>query len=626
VGLYNPEPPSVVAGRPFLYDAQRTSSNGEAACASCHIFGDFDSLAWDLGNPDDIVRSNPNPFRVPDPLGTAFPGFHPLKGPMTTQSLRGLANDGPMHWRGDRTGGYVGQALSEDLAFKAFNVAFDGLLGRGGPLTAAEMQAFTDFILQVTYPPNPIRALDDSLTPDEAAGRDFFFNSTPSDVFQPCNGCHRLDPAQGFFGTDGFSSFENEPQLLKIPHLRNAYQKVGMFGMPEVAFFNAGDNGFKGDQVRGFGFLHDGSVDTVFRFHHAAVFNQFDFGLFSNPGGFPAGPAGETLRRQVEAFVLAFDSNMAPIVGQQTTLTTTNAAEVDARISLLLDRAAAGDCDLIAKGVVGGEARGWVMTSGRHFRSDRVAEPLLTDAALHALVAAPGEELTYTCVPPGSGFRAGVDRDEDGFFDRDEIDAGSDPADPSSPVGPDQLVRGKKIAIGNPVPGNETRNRITVLVKDAALATPVPGSANDPRCGALSPGTVRASLTVSSASSGQSHTSPLPCQNWKLLGKETSPSGYAYGDKTLSGGTVKKLVWKKGKSLKAVLRGSGPTTLDYTLQVGVSQSPVDAVLRSGEARVCIRCNASSGRDGSDGRNFSGRDPDCPPPATCAGSPGGAFLD
>ena len=31
--------------------------------------------------------------------------FHPLKGPMTTQSLRGMANDGSMHWRGDRTGG-----------------------------------------------------------------------------------------------------------------------------------------------------------------------------------------------------------------------------------------------------------------------------------------------------------------------------------------------------------------------------------------------------------------------------------------------------------------------------------------------------------------------------------------
>jgi cytochrome c peroxidase len=33
--LFNPEPPDVVAGRPFLYDAQ-SSSNGEASCASCH--------------------------------------------------------------------------------------------------------------------------------------------------------------------------------------------------------------------------------------------------------------------------------------------------------------------------------------------------------------------------------------------------------------------------------------------------------------------------------------------------------------------------------------------------------------------------------------------------------------
>src|SRR5262249_59402690 len=69
-------------------------------CASCHIFGDFDSLAWDLGNPDDGLLPNPNPFAI----GSGGP-FHPMKGPMTTQSLRGLANHGPMHWRGDRTGG-----------------------------------------------------------------------------------------------------------------------------------------------------------------------------------------------------------------------------------------------------------------------------------------------------------------------------------------------------------------------------------------------------------------------------------------------------------------------------------------------------------------------------------------
>jgi YVTN family beta-propeller protein len=46
--VHNPEPASVVAGRPVLYDALLSSSNGEASCASCHVFGDFDSLAWDL--------------------------------------------------------------------------------------------------------------------------------------------------------------------------------------------------------------------------------------------------------------------------------------------------------------------------------------------------------------------------------------------------------------------------------------------------------------------------------------------------------------------------------------------------------------------------------------------------
>src|SRR5262249_40362205 len=66
------------------------------------------------------------------------------------------------------------------------------------------------------------------------------------------------------------------------------------------------------------------------------------------------------------------------------------------------------------------------------FVSDRRSEPPLTDEELRNL---PGRiDLTYTCVPPGSGERIGIDRDGDGYFDGDEIDAGSDPADPSSPT------------------------------------------------------------------------------------------------------------------------------------------------------------------------------------------------
>ena len=62
---YNPEPANIVDGRPVLYDAFNTSSNGEASCSSCHVFGDFDSLAWDLGNPDDIQTINNLPLPSP---------------------------------------------------------------------------------------------------------------------------------------------------------------------------------------------------------------------------------------------------------------------------------------------------------------------------------------------------------------------------------------------------------------------------------------------------------------------------------------------------------------------------------------------------------------------------------
>ena len=49
--VFNPEPASVKNGRPVLYDAVLTSSNGETSCSACHIFGDFDSLAWISATP-----------------------------------------------------------------------------------------------------------------------------------------------------------------------------------------------------------------------------------------------------------------------------------------------------------------------------------------------------------------------------------------------------------------------------------------------------------------------------------------------------------------------------------------------------------------------------------------------
>ena len=62
IQTFNPEPVDVVQGRPFLYDARLSSSNGNHSCATCHVFGDTDGLAWDLGDPDGTVRQIPNTF------------------------------------------------------------------------------------------------------------------------------------------------------------------------------------------------------------------------------------------------------------------------------------------------------------------------------------------------------------------------------------------------------------------------------------------------------------------------------------------------------------------------------------------------------------------------------------
>ena len=468
---FDPSPPIAKLGRRFLYDALDTSGHGDSACASCHIFGDFDSLAWDLGDPFGEIVANPNPFRV----GSGGP-FHPMKGPMTTQSQRGMADLGPMHWRGDRTGGTEGgNPLDEDLAFKAFNPAFVGLLGRAAELTATQMQQFTDFILTVRYPPNPIRALDNVPTSGQAAAQTFFLEE-PSDAgVITCNQCHQL-PA----GADGFSSFEGETQEFKIAHLRNGYQKVGMFGLPSGVL---GGTGNLGDQVRGFGFLHDGSIPTIFNFLRSSVFQI----------------PNDTMRRNLENFSLSLDTGLRPIVGQQVSANsaTFSNSTVITRIDLLIARDDAGDCELVVKGVAGGEARGWRYAGGNNFQGDRAADPLIDKTSLRTLAGTAGQEQTYTCVPPGGGVRIGIDRDGDNAFDGDEIDAGSDPGDPNSlpPSAPTPTATFTNTPTG--VPTATATATITATATGSATRTPTvtatPTASNTPTA---VPGTPTATRTV----------------------------------------------------------------------------------------------------------------------------------
>ena len=78
------------------------------------------------------------------------------------------------------------------------------------------------------------------------------------------------------------------------------------------------------------------------------------------------------------------------------------------------------ECDLVVKGVIDGEARGWLMARTAEFQSDKSAEPRLSRAALEGLITGPGQFLTFMCTPWGSGARIGLDRDGDGILDGDE--------------------------------------------------------------------------------------------------------------------------------------------------------------------------------------------------------------
>jgi len=587
--LHTPEPADVVQGRRFLFDAYSTSSNGEASCSSCHVSGDFDSLAWDLGNPDEVVVNNPLPVKIPGPPPT-FDNFHPLKGPMTTQTLRGMANHGSMHWRGDRTGGNDpgGSAADEDAAFKKFNVAFPGLLGRDDELTDAEMQAFTDYALTLTDPPNPIRRLDGVLSGQQASGQ-ALYNGPNTDVLFNCNGCHVLNPSTGNFGTDGSTTFEGETQMFKVPQLRNLYAKVGMFGRPQDAD--------TGPQIRGFGFLHDGSVDTVFNFLSASVFTLTN-----------------AQQRQLEQFVFAYDSNLAPSVGQQTTLTSTSNTNVGDRITLLEQRADLGECQVIVKGTVASEARGGYRLADGSFRMDRVHDAPLSDAAVRAFALTPGQEMTFTCVPPGAAQRLGIDRDGDGYFDRDELDLGTDPADAADFPGSGAIsIRASSFKLRDDVRAPIDPDRTTLTFRSAkyqgsasGVAVPAWGGGGDPTLSG-------ATLLVYRGDGTAIVSIAMPAAHWTRIGSASKP-GYKYRDKDRTDGPITLATLRNGK---LVLKGKGPGM--YQLD----NAPQDSMvlrLQLGDTSFCAAAPAATPAESNDALDAFNGVKQSPPPLTCPALP------
>ena len=63
------------------------------------------------------------------------------------------------------------------------------------------------------------------------------------------------------------------------------------------------------------------------------------------------------------------------------------------------------ECDLVAKVAFGGRVNGYFYESRRGTWDPDDGSPNIADATLRALAATPGQEVTYTAVPPGSGRR-----------------------------------------------------------------------------------------------------------------------------------------------------------------------------------------------------------------------------
>ena len=437
--LFDPTPSAIKLGRPLLYNTHRTSGLGQLSCASCHVDARTDRIAWDLGDPDGNEKfiTNAN-FANFTPATTN--NYHPMKGPMVTVTLQDIIGHEPFHWRGDRDG------------IEQFDATFTNLQGMSPAPSANDMQTLKSFIATVRFAPNPFRNFNNSLSTNlalpgqlalgrgklpagtqlpngNAQNGQLIFRQT-TNLNTSCIVCHTLPTG---LGTDmRFNGFQWLPVPLgpnsnhhvalvelarasdlplKVPSLRNVFDKFGM----DVTHTNSGS---------GFGFSHDGSVDSLARFVQDG-FGFTDDKTTADLIAFLISLTGSDLLNGLSVDVnrspgvLSLDTPAA--VGEQ--ITVSNAVSnplLDSMIALA--QSATSRVDLVAKGFENGQPRGWFYNrTNSLFQSDRQSETE-SPAALRAL-AVPNAKQTYTIVPRGAGMREGIDRNADGTFDQDEMDA-----------------------------------------------------------------------------------------------------------------------------------------------------------------------------------------------------------
>ena len=450
VPLFDPTPLGVAAGRRHLYDTRRTSGLGQASCASCHVDARLDRLAWDLGNP-----AGENSTQLVNDQGTLLTNqYHPMKGVMLTQTLQDIIGHEPFHWRGDRPD------------FESFNTTFTNLQGAATGLTPSEMRELRDFLASIRFPPNPYRRFDNGLSTNLSLAGHFAsrednggFTAGPplpngnavagiaafNGPGNFCVSCHSLPTG---LGRDALltpsSAFTNIPPGPNGGHhFPLANRLEGPLRSKNAQFRNLADR-VGMDKAReqsraGFGFGHDGSVDSVTHFLSGLrVVGDQEIAdlialLLSVSGA------------DVESEGAAADSTPPAAVGRQLTVNSpARPPLLDAMLALA--QSPASRVEVVAHGIKDGVARGWLHQGTNNlFQSDRRYEVVTPDELL--TLAAPGNEITFTVVQRGTGVRLGLDRDLDELFDRDELDARTNPADRL--LRPRILVDSTEVAVGS---------------------------------------------------------------------------------------------------------------------------------------------------------------------------------
>ncbi len=335
VPYFDPTPEVIKNGRKHLYDTHKNSGLGHVSCASCHVDARMDRLAWDLGNPLDkpLRRSRAVDVFETGKLISKTVEYSAIKGPMVTQTLQGIIGNGPLHWRGD-------QSEVED-----FNVFFETLLGADQQLTDEEMAEFRAYLNTITFPPNPYRKTDHSMPEKVALPNQFavedgervplpdgdpvrgrkIFDKQRLEHFhgRDCLSCH-----QGSSSSGGYDAPELPPAVSELPsltqsefkpsQLRNLHEKIG---------FDAGST----NSLSGFGYLHDGSIDTLTRYLSQPQFEEtaslqdvadtIAFLYFKNGANVPAPASAETAGIRNGIFSRDLDSGLRNILlGRQDAL------------------------------------------------------------------------------------------------------------------------------------------------------------------------------------------------------------------------------------------------------------------------------------------------------------------